>query len=164
MLLPIDLLPYQDRLTVHHHRDGAQLTCLARRKRLVLTPEEVVRQLLLHYLIEERGYPQNRIRVEMGLKVNTMSRRCDILVFNRQVEPVLLVECKAAHVPLTQSTFEQIARYNTTLKVPYLLVSNGPSSYCSYIDHAQSSFTFLSEVPDYEALHQAIGVENYTTY
>lgn len=164
MLLPIDLLPYQDRLVLHHHTDGPQLTCLIRRKRLVLTPEEVVRQLLLHYLIEERGYPRNKIRVEMGLTVNTMSRRCDILVFNRAVEPVLLVECKSAKVPITQQTFEQIARYNTTLRVPYLLVSNGPTSYCSYIDHVEQSFRFLSDLPTYEELHEVAGVNVYQTY
>ncbi len=80
----------------------------------------------------------------MGLKVNTMSRRCDILIFNRHVEPVLMVECKSAKVSISQSTFEQIAQYNTTLKVPYLLVSNGPVNYCAYIDHHRGSLEFLS--------------------
>lgn len=164
MLLSIDLLPYQDRLLLHHDVTGTYLTCLIRKKRLVVTPEEIVRQLLLHCLIEEYGYPQNRIRVEMGLKVNTMSRRCDILVFNRHVEPVFLVECKSAKVKISQRTFEQIAAYNTTLKVPYLLVSNGPVNYCAHIDHQERNFEFLPEVPHYEALHETMGVGNYTIY
>ena len=164
MLLPIDLLAHQDQLLLHPHPDGTQITCLSRRKRLVLTPEEVVRQLLLHHLIQTCGYPQQRIRVEMGLKVNTMRRRCDVLVFNQQVEPVLLVECKSAKVPITQRTFEQIAQYNTTLKVPYLLVSNGPTSYCAHIDHEAGTFQFLSELPSYEQLHTTTGLGHYTTY
>lgn len=164
MLLSIDLLPYQNRLLLHHDATGTQLTCLHRKKRLVATPEEIVRQLLLHHLIEACGYPSNRIRVEMGLKVNTMSRRCDVLIFNRHIEPVLLIECKSAKVPISQRTFEQAAAYNTTLKVPYLMVSNGPTNYCARIDHENKTFEFLSALPTYEALHETVGVDDYTAY
>lgn len=164
MLLSIDLLKYQDRLRLSSDKGVAQIYCLCRKKQLVLTPEEIVRQLVLHYLVEEKQYPKNRIRVEMGLIVNTMSKRCDILVFNQRLEPVFLVECKAANVKITQSTFEQIARYNSTLNVPYLLVTNGPNNYCSLIDRVHQSFSFLETIPNYEVLLQTEGTAIYKSY
>lgn len=164
MLLPINLLQYQDRLRLTSNKGVAYLHCLSRKKQLVLTPEEVVRQLMLHYLIEEKHYPKNKIRVEMGLVVNTMNKRCDILVFNQQLQPVLLIECKSAKVAISQKTFEQIARYNSTLQVPYLLVTNGPHNYCSWIDQEKKTFSFLAEIPSYEDLHQAEGLASYEAF
>lgn len=164
MLLPINLLHYQDRLRLSSEKGVAYVHCLIRKKLLVLTPEEVVRQLILHYLIEEKQYPKNKIRVEMGLVVNTMNKRCDILVFNQDLQPVLLIECKSAKVKISQKTFEQIARYNSTLQVPYLLVTNGPHNYCSWIDRENKTFTFLKAIPSYEDLHQTEGVANYQSF
>lgn len=164
MRLPIDLLQYQDRLQLSSNKGTAYLHCLSRKKALVLTPEEVVRQLMLHYLIEEKHYPKNKIRVEMGLVVNHMNKRCDILVFNQHLHPVLLIECKSAKIKICQKTFDQIARYNSTLQVPYLLVTNGPQNYCSWIDQVNRTYSFLTEIPTYEELHQAEGLVTYKAY
>lgn len=164
MLLSIDLLKYQSCLHLSSKKGTAYLSCLIRKKQLVLTPEEVVRQLILHYLIEEKKYPKNRIRVEMGLVINTMSKRCDVLVFNQKIQPVLLIECKSAKVKINQKTFEQIAQYNTNLKVPYLLVTNGYSHYCSLINQANKTFSFLAEIPNYEELYQTEGIGIYKVF
>lgn len=152
MLLEIELLKYQDRLKVKFSNGRKYIFDIIRKKYLVLTPEELVRQLMLHYLIEEKGYPKNKIQVERGLEFNTMQKRCDILVFDACFKPVLLVECKAARVKMDQKVFEQIARYNMSLKVPYLLVTNGPINYCSYINQEAQSFHFLEEIPSYNEL------------
>lgn len=120
-----------------------------RKQYLVLQPEEMVRQLVLLYLNQALNYPKNRIRVEMGLEVNRLKKRCDILVFDPDFKPWLLVECKAPKVTIDQKTFEQIAQYNLKLSVPYLLVVNGPVHYICKIDHQQKTFDFLHKLPLY---------------
>ena len=91
-----------------------------RKKYVVLTPEEWVRQNILQFLIRERNFPSSLIAVEIGLKYNQMQKRADILAYDKQGQPYLLVECKAPEVKITQETFHQIARYNMTFKVKYL--------------------------------------------
>lgn len=149
-MLQINLLQYQSKFTFKKDTKPKQVFCIIRKKYIVLTPEEVVRQLLLHYLIEDLGYPKNKIRVELGVEVNGMMKRCDILVYNKAFEPLLLVECKSAKVPISSSVFEQIAMYNMTLKVPYLLLSNGVEAYCAAIWYERNDFEFLTEVPRYD--------------
>lgn len=152
MLVAINLLKYQAQLDIKYTNAQKYIFGIIRKKYLVLTPEEIVRQLILHYLIEEQGYPKNRIRVEMGLEVNEMTKRCDILVFNKALEPILLVECKSAKVKIDDKVFDQIAQYNMSLKVPYLLVTNGPVNYCSIINREEKTFEFLKEVPHYDLI------------
>jgi len=154
MLLELPLLNYQSQLQLKVSKGKRYIFDLIRKKYLVLTPEEIVRQLIILYLIEEKNYPKNKIRVEMGLTVNELTKRCDILIFNKNFEPVLLVECKAATVKINQKVFEQIATYNMTLQVPYLLVTNGPQNYCSFIDHERQRFDFLKEIPDYNTIKE----------
>ena len=105
-----------------------------RRKYLVLTPEEWVRQHVVQYIIKEKGYPKALIKLEGGLKLNSLQKRTDIVVFNTQGEKILLVECKAPTVRITQNTFDQIARYNIIHKVPLLFVSNGLQHYACKIN------------------------------
>ena len=107
--LNIDFLRFRDQLKVRRQDGKTWLFDPIRQKYLQLLPEELVRQLVLLYLLEERGYNRNRISIEKGLKVNELSKRCDILVYDPEVRPFLLVECKAPEVPLSQDTFEQIA-------------------------------------------------------
>lgn len=123
------------------------------RKRYVkLTPEEEVRQRFARYLVEEKGYPASLILTEHALKVNKLSRRCDILVHKPAGHPVLLVECKAPEVNITQASFDQVARYNLAFMVSYLIVSNGLKHYCCRIEFETGGITFLSEIPAYEDL------------
>lgn len=123
-----------------------------RKKYVALTPEEHVRQHILNYLIKHKNYPASLMVVEHTLRWNKMTHRSDILVYDKKTCPSLIVECKAPTIAITQSVFDQIARYNITLKVPYLLVTNGVEHFCCKIDYQQGSFTFLSGIPDYDSL------------
>ncbi|MEI6576066.1 MAG: type I restriction enzyme HsdR N-terminal domain-containing protein [Bacteroidota bacterium] len=119
----------------------------ARRKYVSLTPEEWVRQHLIQYLIQEKKIPIALLAVEYSLVYHKLNKRCDILVFNRQGSPVMLLECKAPSVALSEKTLEQIARYNMAFKVSYLLVSNGLSHYCFHINHETEMIKILPEIP-----------------
>ena len=125
MRLAIDFLQFQPDLKVKKEAKQRFIFCVIRKKYLVLQPEELVRQLTIQYLIMNRAYNRNSIHVERGLTVNGLYRRTDIIVYDENIEPYLLVECKRPKVKITQAVFDQIARYNLTLKVKYLLVTNG---------------------------------------
>lgn len=102
---------------------------VVRKKFVVLTPEEWVRQHVLHHLIYDKTYSASLLAVETGIKFNGMIRRCDIVAYKNN-EPYLLVECKAPHIVLTPEVVAQIARYQSVLKVPYLFISNGIRHLC----------------------------------
>lgn len=125
---------------------------IIRKKYVVLTPEEWVRQLLIHYLTKDKGYRATLLSVEKGLNVNGLARRYDLVVYQNNGAPQLLIECKAPEVTLTDTVMEQAARYNLVLKVPYLLVGNGHDFYCAAIDLENGTYRFLSEVPEYSML------------
>ena len=151
MNIPIDLMQYRDRLKVKKEAGKTWLFDRLRRKWVVLQPEELVRQLMVWYLIDEKGYNTSRIKLEKGLKVNKLSKRCDILVYDAQVVPYMLVECKAPQVAITGETFRQNDIYNLPLQAPYLVVTNGLFTYCCSIEYATSSWEFLGSIPDYPA-------------
>jgi hypothetical protein len=96
-----------------------------RRKFLVLTPEEWVRQNIIRYLIEEKKYPPGLISTEAGIKINTLQRRYDGLIYSKDKKPLVLLECKSPKIKINQSVFDQIFAYNTQIIAPYLLVTNG---------------------------------------
>ena len=118
-----------------------------RKKFLVLTPEEWVRQHLVHFLIQEKQFPKSLIQLEGGLKYNGLQKRSDILVYNQQGEKLVLAECKAPSVKITQEVFDQIARYNFVHRVKWLLVSNGLEYYCCKLNWETESYQFLPELP-----------------
>ena len=120
-----------------------------RKKYLLLTPEEWVRQHLIQYLIKEKKYPKTLFSLEGGLKLNSLQKRTDILIFNLKGEKLLLVECKAPSVKITQSTFDQIARYNIIHKVPLLIVSNGLQHYFCKINFQEGNYEFIENLPEY---------------
>ena len=123
-----------------------------RKKFLVLTPEEWVRQHIVRFLVEEKGCPPSLIAIEIGLKLNGMQKRADILVYSKMGKPILMVECKAPQIKIDQKVFDQIGRYNITFKLPYLLVTNGMEHFCAQIDFESKDFTFLQDIPEYEKL------------
>lgn len=123
-----------------------------RRLWVALTPEEWVRQNFVRYLVTEKQMPEMLIAIEKSLTLNGLTKRTDILVHNRQGDPLLLVECKASQIAITQKVFEQIGRYNLALQVEYLVVTNGLQHYCARIDWEKQQFIFLKEVPDYSQL------------
>lgn len=99
--------------------------CLIRKKNLVLTPEEWVRQHVLNYMMNHAGYPKERLAVEYALEYNGGIKRCDILVINELGSPLLIVECKAPEVKIDKHTWQQIAKYNHTLNASFFLLTNG---------------------------------------
>ena len=120
-----------------------------RKKFILLTPEEWVRQHVVQYLIHEKKYPRSLIKLEGGLKLNSLQKRTDILFFNSDGKKTLLVECKAPHIPITQETFDQIARYNFIHRVKWLMVSNGLKHFYCEIDIENGTYRFVNELPLY---------------
>ena len=118
-----------------------------RKKFIILTPEEWVRQHVVHYLLEEKKYPKSHINVEKLLKVNDLKKRYDIVVFNPDGSIFILVECKAPEIKISQHTFDQIARYNLTLRAQFLMVTNGHNHYFCQMDFENEKYNFLKELP-----------------
>ncbi len=134
---------------LRYERQGAQLKVLdpLRRRFVALTPEEWVRQHFVHYLIAFRGYPAGLMANEITLSLNGTSRRCDSVIYDRLGKPWMIVEYKAASVPVTRTVFEQILRYNIVMRAPYLTVTNGLHIYCCHIDIADGSYQFIDDLP-----------------
>ncbi len=123
---------------------------IIRKKYMVLTPEEWVRQHCLWFLIEEKKYPKSLINVEKQLVLNNQKKRTDIVAFNNLGNPLLIVECKAPSVKISQDTFDQIARYNMQLNSEFLLLTNGLNHYCCKMNHKKQEYQFLPDIPKYE--------------
>ena len=120
-----------------------------RKKFILLTPEEWVRQHVIVFLLDVKKYPKSLINVEKTVKVNGMNKRYDIVVFNPDGSIFLLIECKAPEVKINQRTFDQIARYNLILNAQYLMVTNGLNHYFCEMDFENEKYTFLKELPEF---------------
>nr|WP_262496150.1 type I restriction enzyme HsdR N-terminal domain-containing protein [Confluentibacter lentus] len=120
-----------------------------RKKFVVLQPEEWVRQHCVHYLINEKKYPISLINVEKELKINNLSKRYDIVVFNTDGSILIIIECKSPNVAINQATFDQIAKYNLTLNATYLMVTNGLNHYYCQMDFENERYNFLRDIPNY---------------
>lgn len=125
---------------------------IVRKKNVVLTPEEWVRQHIVHYLINQYAFPKSLVSLEKKLTLNELTKRTDIVLYNHSGSPLLIVECKAPEVKITQSTFDQIARYNLTLKVPYLWVTNGKTNMLAKVDLETGKVSFADNLPSVEEL------------
>lgn len=121
-----------------------------RKKFIVLTPEEWVRQNCVEFLMKEKKYPQVLLNEEKKIEVNGMPKRYDILGYNNNGSIKLIVECKAPSVEITQSTFDQIARYNLNLNAEYLMLTNGLNHYFCQMDYQNKNYIFLRELPEYQ--------------
>jgi hypothetical protein len=122
-----------------------------RKKFIILTPEEWVRQHVVQFLMTEKNYPQSLLNVEKVLQVNGLRKRYDIVVYNSDGTIHILIECKAPEVMISQSTFDQIAQYNMTLKSNYLMVTNGLNHYFCKMDFENEKYQFLSDLPNYQS-------------
>lgn len=120
-----------------------------RRKYVALTPEEWVRQHFVNYLIKDKLYPQSLIANEIQINLNNQKKRCDSVVYNRDICPLMIVEYKSPNVCITQEVFNQITNYNIVLKVPFLIVSNGLTHYCCKVDYESQEIQFLHDIPNY---------------
>ena len=123
-----------------------------RRKYVALTPEEWVRQHFVHFLSSEKGIPSELMANEVSITLNAMARRCDTVVYDRHLRPIAIVEYKAPSVSVTVEVFEQAARYNMVLGVPYLIISNGLRHFCFYRDGDTGSYTSIDHIPTYEEM------------
>jgi hypothetical protein len=146
-LQPLHLPPYPFKITDLN----GQLTLFdeIRKKQVIITPEEWVRQHFVQYLINQKSYPKTLIKLEGGLKLHGMPRRTDIVVFNPEGEKILMVECKAPSVAINQKVFDQVARYNITHKIALLAVTNGLQHYYCSVDFNNGSYKFIEELPTY---------------
>ena len=139
--------------TKFQEKGGKQLIFdFLRRKYVALTPEEWVRQHFTHYLVEQKGYPRGLMANEMELRLGEKRLRCDTLLYNRNLQPQMIIEYKAPTIQLQQRVFDQITAYNMLLHVDYLVVSNGLQHYCCRMDYEQNTYHFLEEIPAYSEI------------
>ncbi|MEO6347811.1 MAG: type I restriction enzyme HsdR N-terminal domain-containing protein [Aquaticitalea sp.] len=122
-----------------------------RKRFVILQPEEWVRQHCVEFLLKEKKYPKTLINVEKELVINQLKKRYDIVVFNPNGSIHLIVECKAPNIFINQNTFDQIARYNLSLKATYLMVTNGINHYYCQMDFEEERYQFLKDIPDYSS-------------
>ena len=124
-----------------------------RKKFIIITPEEWVRQHVVQFLLQDKKYPKSHINVEKLLKINDLIKRYDVVVYNPDGSIFILVECKAPEIKISQHTFDQIARYNMTLNADYLMVTNGLNNYFCKMDYEKEKYDFLPELPEYQSLN-----------
>ena len=121
-----------------------------RKKFIIVTPEEWVRQHVVQFLLQDKKYPKSHINVEKLLKINGLNKRYDVVVYKPDGNITILIECKAPGVKISQSTFDQIARYNMTLNADYLMVTNGLNHYFCKMDYQNEKYDFLTDLPEYQ--------------
>ena len=123
------------------------------RKQFVrLTPEEYVRQQFVSFLIEHKGYPAGRMANEKEIIFGKVRKRCDTVLYDSYLQPLMIIEYKAPSIVINQKTFDQIARYNLVLQVPWLIISNGLRHFCCRMDKERNEYVFLDEIPEYERI------------
>jgi type I site-specific restriction-modification system R (restriction) subunit len=123
-----------------------------RRRFVLLTPEEWVRQHMVNFLVKEKNFPQQLISIEKGFQQNRNRQRYDLLVYDREGKPLMIIECKAPGVEINQHVFDQAGRYNNKHKAIYMLISNGLKHYCCLINLANKQYSFLQEIPDFKEI------------
>ena len=123
-----------------------------RRRFVALTPEEWVRQHFVNYLVQHLHYPAGLMANEVELTVGDKHLRCDTLLYNKDMQPQMIIEYKAPHIALSQKVFDQITAYNLLLHVDYLVVSNGMEHLCCQMDYDNRRYVFLHDIPDYNLL------------
>lgn len=137
---------------VKRDADVLQIFDIIRKKWVVLQPEEWVRQHAVWYLIEEKGYPASLIAVEKSLLVNKLQKRFDIVLHNNFGKPLIIVECKAPEIKISEDALHQALRYNSIIQAPYILLTNGLDMYCGKINFKDASFSYLKDIPFYQEI------------
>lgn len=141
----LNLPSYQ--INIRSKNDKMEIFDEFRKKFVILTPEEWVRQHYAQYMVNQKFYPKGLIAIEYSIKLKIRKKRVDILAFTPYGKPLLVVECKSTDVKINQSVFDQIARYNMAFKVPYLVVTNGFEHYICKLDYTNLSYQFIEELP-----------------
>ena len=120
-----------------------------RKKYFLLTSEEWVRQHMINYLNKYKNYPLGLMRVEQIVRYNTLRTRADVVLYDKEGIATMIIECKSPKVKINQDTFYQIARYNSKLRVQYLVLTNGLQHFCCEINYNKNNISFLDEIPAY---------------
>jgi len=149
-MLELNLPPFDVKLK--KEKDSVCIWDRLRRKFIIITPEEWVRQHFVNYLITNKNYPESLMANEKQVILNNQRKRCDTIVYNQQLDPLVIIEYKSPDIKITQAVFDQIVRYNMVLKVNYLIVSNGMQHFCCKMNYSDQSFVYLPEIPDYNNL------------
>jgi hypothetical protein len=150
MIQKLNLPPFE--INVKDTGKSRLIFDVVRKKFIALTPEEWVRQHFVNYLIEYKNFPIGLISLELPLKLNKNNKRSDIVVYNKNANPVIIIECKAPEIILGQEVFDQAATYNMKLKVQYLIVTNGLKHFCCKVDYVNKKYDFLNDIPEYNEL------------
>ena len=137
---------------IRYTNDKTEIFDEFRKKFVVLTNEEWVRQHFAHFMVNQKLYPKSLLALEYSFKLKTRHKRIDILAFSPNGKPLLVVECKAAKVEINQKVFDQIARYNMAFKVQYLVITNGIHHYACKLDYEKLSYEFIADIPSYPDL------------
>lgn len=145
-MVPLNL-PQIDH-NIRKNQGKVEIFDVIRKKYVVLTPEEWVRQHMVHFLLKERMYPRGLVKVESGLHYNRRQKRSDILIYDREGHPHLIVECKTFQRPINQAAMTQAAVYNKTLSARYLVITNGIKHYCAEV--SEEGISQLSDIPYWE--------------
>ncbi|MDD4820200.1 MAG: type I restriction enzyme HsdR N-terminal domain-containing protein [Flavobacteriales bacterium] len=150
-------------LPIYSHRiksneKGADIYDIIRKKYVHLSPEEWVRQNFIQYLINEKGCPKGLMSVERALKVNNMPRRADIIVHDKNGQSLIIVECKAPDVSITQTTMDQAVAYHMSVGGKIICLTNGLCHIYAMIDNENKRFFYLKELPEYQSLIEQIDV------
>jgi hypothetical protein len=119
-----------------------------RKQYVRLTPEEYVRQHFISFLIEYKQYPEGLLSNEVTIELGNVKRRCDTVLYDKLLHPLMIIEYKSPEVPITQQVFDQISRYNMNLQVPWLIISNGLQHYCCLVDKKKGGCSFLKYIPE----------------
>jgi hypothetical protein len=147
-----DIIAYVPFLDINERNGKKYISCTIRKKELVLQPEELVRQAYIVYLIEGLSYSKMKIAVEKGVKVNGLQKRFDIMVYDKHLDPFILVECKSMFVELTQDVLEQVSQYNLSFNVPYMVVTNGKIQHVFKMNNDKTAYEKIDHLPNKEEI------------
>ena len=145
-------LPHFDFKTQINQKGKTEIYDQVRKKYILLTPEEEVRQYFIQYLIHFKGFPATLMAIEKALKVNHLTKRTDIVQYNKQGKPLVIVECKAPHIKISEDAFAQAAMYNMEMQVDYLIITNGMTHYCCKVNYQKERLDYLKEIPMFNEL------------
>lgn len=139
-------------LRIRQLNNNIQVNDPLRKRWVNLTEEEWVRQNLVNYLASYKNYPMHMMASERGIMVNKLPKRFDLVVYKSNGKPIMIVECKAPHIPINNDVFYQAARYNFTLRVKYLLITNGLEHHCLLVNYDSGETSFMTDIPNYDKL------------
>lgn len=150
MFVDLNLNSFKSNLEIRSHSGKPSLFDPIRKKEIVLTPEEYVRQLFIQYILTEQNISPTKILVEKEITLANRKKRFDIVILDNQNEPHILIECKSHKEALDNKVFNQAGYYNLSLSAKYIIITNGPKTLISEIDFENKSYSFLDHFPNIE--------------